>query len=333
MTDERDFEVTEEEPKIKLKDSTVPPTTLEKAGSAVKNVLSLFKKRGPSQKEPIKINPKVILAVLGVLCAVLFVLTYLDAKFASPIRKIASQVVVPAQNGVNNVGLWISNQIDVFKSKEKLIEENESLKKKLDSLTAENTQLMQKENELDRLRSLLDLKTVYSAYDTIAAQVIAKDSTKWFSNFTINKGTNDGVAKDMNVVADGGLVGYISEAGPNYSVIRTIIDNNSNASAMFEKSSELCIVTGNLTLMEDNLIEFSNVSFLVEIDINDAVITSDVSSKYLPGLLIGYVAECHLDDNDLTQSGYVSPVVDFSNLHEVLIITNVKEITDEEPTD
>ena len=206
--------------------------------------------------------------------------------------------------------------------------ENRKLQDQIDELMAENNDLRQQSDKLERYEEILELRSEYADYDTVAAEIISKDASKWFSTFTISKGTNHGLQKNMNIVAHGGLVGVITDVGPNYAVVRTIINDSSNISAMFENGTDLCVVSGNLISMENNLIDFSEASVTVEINEGDAVVTSNVSSIYLPGLLIGYVADHKIDGNELTQSGHVTPVVDFDNLSEVLVITKLKEISD-----
>lgn len=66
-----------------------------------------------------------------------------------------------------------------------------------------------------------------------------------------------------------------------------------------------------------------------KVAVGEQVVTSHISSKYLEGLLIGYVNKISVDANNLTRSGYVTPVVDFKHLHEVLVITDLKEKTDD----
>ena len=101
----------------------------------------------------------------------------------------------------------------------------------MDELTAENSDLLQNQDEYERLKDLLDLKDEYSNYPTIAARIIAKDSGNWFNVFTINKGSKDGIQEDMNVIADGGLVGIVTSVGSNWATVRSIIDDYSNVSA------------------------------------------------------------------------------------------------------
>ena len=101
-----------------------------------------------------------------------------------------------------------------LQSKQKLWwEENQQLQDKVDELTAQNSQLTQDLDELDRLEQLYDLDQQYSEYDKVAAQVIAMDDENWFSTFTINRGTDDGIQVDCNVITEGGLVRHRYRSG------------------------------------------------------------------------------------------------------------------------
>jgi rod shape-determining protein MreC len=62
----------------------------------------------------------------------------------------------------------------------------------------------------------------------------------------------------------------------------------------------------------------------------DKIVTSDISDKYLPNILIGYIHTINRDNNNLTKSGYITPAVDFEHLSEVLIITDLKQVVTEE---
>lgn len=86
----------------------------------------------------------------------------------------------------------------------------------MDTLTEENSQLVQDKEELTRLRELYDLDQQYTDYEKVGARVIAKESGNWFQLFTIDKGSNDGIQKDANVISGGGLVGIVAEVGPNW---------------------------------------------------------------------------------------------------------------------
>ncbi|MBQ9030330.1 MAG: rod shape-determining protein MreC [Parasporobacterium sp.] len=316
--------------KPKLRDADAPKTLQEKGTETVSKVVKYVKghKKPRDERAVRHINPKHLLWILAAVCLILIILSGVNEKIRRPFMDAASVIVVPVQKGVNSIGLWLSDKLEAQKTLEALEQENQDLKNQVESLNMSLTMLHQKELELERLQELFKIQDQYSAYDMVAAHVISKDSGKWFSTFTIDKGTNDGITRDMNVLASGGLVGIVIETGPGFSTVRSIIDDESFVSAQFEDTSELCMLNGSLTLMEQNLLEFRDVSADVMISMNSALLTSHVSSRYLPGLLIGYVVDYQLDANDLTQSGHIKPVVDFADLQEVLIITKTKQTSD-----
>ncbi len=312
-----------------LIDITEGPAPAERTRRKLGDFLNNFKiHKSPGKKEPFKANPKVLFGILIAICVILIILSALFEQVARPFKKVASYLVVPAQSGINVVGTWITDQFDRFNTIENLTAQIEELQKTNEQLRTENHELMQQNSEVDRLKSMLALKDEYSDYETVVVKIVSKDASKWFSTFTVNKGSNDGIQKNMNVVAQGGLVGVVTDVGPNYSTVRTVINDDSNISAVFEYTTDLCIISGNLMSMQDYIIDFSNASINADIHVGDAVVTSNVSSIYLPGLLIGYVADFHTDGNELTQSGHITPVADFDNLSEVLIITQLKETYD-----
>ncbi len=209
-----------------------------------------------------------------------------------------------------------------------LLNENEELKAQVDELTMENIRLQQDRYELTNLRELYDLDAQYDEYDKVGARIIAKDSGNWFHSFVINKGYEDGLAIDMNVLAGSGLVGRIIDVGPNWSKVMSIIDDNSNTSGMVLSTSDNLVVRGSLVLYADGLISFEmlidSADRVVE---GDKIVTSNVSDKYLPGILIGYISSITVDSNNLTKSGTITPAVDFEHLEEVLVITELKQTT------
>ena len=184
---------------------------------------------------------------------------------------------------------------------------------------------MLNKEELTRLQTLLDLKNQYSDYDMVGANVVSRGSSNWYNTFTIDKGTNDGIQVDCNVMAGAGLVGIVTKVGPNWATVRSIIDDDSNVSAMVSTTSDTCIVAGNLQLIDQGTI--SLVKLLDDnnhVHVGDKVVTSNISEKYLPGILIGYISELNNDANNLTKSGQLTPVVDFRHLQEVLVIRTLK---------
>ena len=200
----------------------------------------------------------------------------------------------------------------------------------MDALTLENSRLMQNQYRLQELEELYNLDQTYGEYSKVAANIIASDSGNWFNTFVIDKGSRDGIAVDMNVIAGSGLVGIVTKVGDNWAQVRSIIDDMSEVSAQVLSTSDLCFVKGDLQLMESGLIPLSQLRDTEgKANIGDTIVTSHVSDKYHAGLLIGYINELSLDPNNLTRSGTLTPAVDFEHLHSVLVITDLKQTEEE----
>ena len=270
-------------------------------------------------------SSKYWLLILAIVCVILMGLSFVTDGVNGPLRAIANYTVVPMQKGINTIGMWMNDLTQNFETLQEVRAENKALQEKVDELTVQNNLLQQEKYELERLRELYALDQTYSDYKKVGAHVTANDSGNWFSSFVIDKGEKDGIAVDMNVMAGTGLVGIVTEVGPNWARVRSIIDDTSKVSAMLLSTSDNCIVTGDLKLMQDGKIRFEQLPTNdTVIEVGAQVVTSHISSKYLPGILIGYVSEIEVDSNNLTRSGYITPAVDFQHLQEVLVITSTK---------
>ncbi len=266
-----------------------------------------------------------LLIVLTIVCLSLITLTVNQFVSIDGIRNAAGTLIVPLQTGINRVGDWLNSRTDGYISAVRLARENEELRQKVDYLEEQNTILSENADELARLRDLYKLDQDYSAYDKVAASVIAKDPGNWYNTFTINKGTNDGIAVDMNVITTGGLVGLVTKVGTNWAQVRTIIDDNSNVSAMLMTTNANCIISGDLSLINEGKLSLSELRSEIVASPGEKVVTSNISSKYLPGILIGYIDTISDDTNHLTKTGYLIPAVDFEDIRNVFVILKVKE--------
>jgi rod shape-determining protein MreC len=277
------------------------------------------------KKRHLNLTSRHWIVIMTIVCIGLIVSSLATDMVAAPIRNLAGYLITPFQNSINDVGNWLSDATSGFKSNQELAEENKKLQEEIDDLTMKNNELMQNSSELERLKELYDLDTSYENYNKVAAEVISKDPGNWYSTFVINKGTDSGLAVDMNVIGQGGLIGIITEVGTNWAQVRSIIDDESNISVMVRNSSVNFMVSGSLLEENNGKINFFQLSDADnEVSIGDAVVTSNISSKFLPEILVGYISDMTLDSNELTYSGTIVPVVDFSNLREVLVITDLK---------
>ena len=276
-----------------------------------------------------------ILLGLSIFCVLMMVLSSFSDKVGGPFKTVANVTVIPLQQGMNQIGGWMGDMKDNFSTMKQLKSENKKLREQVDALTTENNYLQEERYEFERLQELYKLDENYAEYEKTAAHVIGKDAGNWFGTFTIDKGSKDGIEVNMNVLAGSGLVGIVTDVGPTWAKVRSIIDDSSNISAMAISTSDTCIVSGDMALMGTGQIAFSQMENNDNVvAVGDQIVTSYISDKYLQGILIGSVSEVNVDSNNLTRSGYITPAVDFKNIQEVLVITTTKaELTGENKTE
>ena len=268
---------------------------------------------------------KYILIVLTAVCLIFISTSFFTDRLVAPLRSAISMVVVPLQKGMNNLGLWTYDKYTTLQEISVVLDENKELKSKVEDLTEENNQLRQDTYELSRLRELYQLDEKYTGYTKVGARIIEVTADNWSKAFKVDKGSDDGIKKDMNVIAGGGLVGIVTEVGKNYSIIKTIIEDNNSVSGMLIDTNETCIVEGDIEQSDSGFVKLTHFKSDITVRDGDKVVTSNISDKYLQGILIGYAKDVTPDSNNLTQSGYLVPAVDFNNLQEVLIITEMKK--------
>ncbi len=282
------------------------------------------------KRNHITVPPRYLFAALVLLCIGMMYASYATGFAGQTLSRVTGYLFVPFERGINSIGGWARDKSNSLQDLADAQAEKQALQEQVDSLTRENSRLMQSQYRLQELEELYNLDQTYGEYNKVAANIIACDSGNWFNTFVIDKGSSDGLAVDMNVIAGSGLVGIITKVGDNWAQVRSIIDDMSEVSAQVLSTSDLCFVKGDLQLMESGLIKLSQLRDTEgKANIGDSVVTSHVSDKYHAGLLIGYINELNLDANNLTRSGTLTPAVDFEHLHSVLVITDLKQSVEE----
>lgn len=279
------------------------------------------------KRTKITMDPKYILMTIAIVCVALIIVSFRFQDKMTPIRTAVGSVVTPMQRGINKIGLVVADGMDYVTTVKKLVKKNNALQKQLDDLSQQNRLLQQDKYDLDDFRKLYSLDEKYSNYPKVAAHVISSDGN-WFNSFVIDKGSKDGLKVNMNVLAGDGLVGIVTEVNKSYARVRSIIDDESSVTGSFLKTSDMCFVNGNLKLIGKGMIDISGIPADAEVKDGYEVVTSPVSDKYLPGILIGYARDIKTDSSNITQSAHLTPAADFSGLDMVLVITEVKDYGD-----
>lgn len=270
----------------------------------------------------IHLKSKHLLVIMTIFCASCIVATFASGVTTVPLQEAAGIIIVPFENSINHISSVFSGISDLMKDKEEILAENKKLQSQVDSLTEQNNKLIQDQTELVRLEQLYDLDQQYTEYPKVAARIISKDPGNWYDTFMINKGTSDGIRIDNNVIAGKGLVGIVTEVGAHWATVRSIIDDSSNVSAMTVSTQDNCVVEGDLELIDEGKLSFSQLYDQDnKVTVGERIVTSNISEKYVEGLFIGYISEISQDSNNLTKNGTIVTPVDFAHLKDVLVIT------------
>ena len=282
----------------------------------------------------IHLKSKHLLVIMTFFCGSAVVSTLASGITSEPLAEAAGMIVVPFEKSINGIGSWLGEINQAFQDKQDLISKNQELQDAVDTLTEQNNILIQNQSELSRLQELYNLDEEYSSYPKVAARIISKDPGNWYDTFMINKGSNDGIRVDNNVIAGKGLVGIVTEVGTNWATVRAIIDDSSYVSVMTVGTDDNCVVTGDLELIDEGKLRFSQLYDKDDkVTVGERIVTSNISDKYVEGLFVGYVSEIELDTNNLTKTGTIVTPVDFQHQKDVFVITvNKQDSVDDSST-
>lgn len=241
--------------------------------------------------------------------------------YLQPVRNVTRALLAPFQAGLTNAGTDISDLMRSARDLRDLRQRNAQLQAENNRLSVENARLTEVENENERLRQLLNFTRSNPWYDYKAAAVVghklgADTSNMLFSIF-IDVGARDGVAVDMPVITDRGLVGRVTAVGPNVAEVLLLIDPASAVNARVSNSRVPGIVRGNI----DGGLVMERIPQGETISPGDIVLSSGLGGNFPDKLVIGQVTEVFQRDLDMFQSARIRSTVDFGKLETVLVIT------------
>lgn len=272
------------------------------------------------------ISPKYLLIVFFFACVLMIAFSAFNPEATGKIRQVAGIIITPLQKGASSFGGWVDESLQVFGDTKELKEENQEQRIQITNLQNELGKNEAELTELSELRSLYSLDEMYPDYNKTAARVFSVNSSGWFDEFYINKGMNDGVYVDCNVLCDQGLLGIVIESYDDYAKVRAIIDDRSTVTGEIGDSGTICSINGSLLNMkEDGYLEATNIDINAAIQEGDRVVTSNVSDRYVYGITVGYVTSISKDSNNLTKTAKITPVADFTDVKDVLVILDRKQ--------
>lgn len=195
---------------------------------------------------------------------------------------------------------------------EKRIAEMEDVARQADSVSRENA----------RLRQALGLAKTHEDYRLADAYIIGWSSTDWQSTLTVNRGTTSGIKENMcAITANGEVVGLVTEAGPNYAIVTTVLDSTLEISGTIATSGYNGMVRGGYVNNNRSLLQMNYLPSSAIIRNRDQVVTSG-STVYPRGLIMGYVVDAGFEDTGVAKFALLDPAAEINSLEQIFIITD-----------
>ena len=230
-------------------------------------------------------------------------------------------VLTPIRSGASRLADGAEQIYNYIFGYEALAAENAALKEQLSQMQDEARRADSVSRENSYLRSVIGLKENNPSWELVDAYVISRSSQEWSSTFTVSRGSNAGIEAGMcAITANGEVVGLVSEVGPNYAVIKSVMDSSLEISSTISSSGYNGMVQGGYASGLKGLLRMNYLPSSAVIRNNDQVVTSG-SMVYPRNLIVGYVVDAGFDDAGVAKYALLKPAVDVGSLELVFIVT------------
>ncbi len=272
---------------------------------------------------------RVILIVGVLLSAGLAILS--NATELSLPNMLVQGFLAPFKAGANALTTHAENFYGYIFKYESLSAENEALKAQIADMQNEARQADAYQRENQRLKKMLNFASTHDDFVLVDAYIIGRDSTDWSNELTINKGTNAGIEVDMCAITDHGeVVGLVVEVGPNYAVIKTILDSSLEISGTISSTGHNGMVKGGYTSGRKDLLRMDYLPSSSIIRNKDQVVTSG-STVYPRNLIMGYVVDAGFDETGVAKYAILEPATDIAALEQIFVITQYTVVVSGQP--
>ena len=242
--------------------------------------------------------------------------------YFSPVSRYVLGPVVSAQTWLATRFQALQHFFDAPQDLARLRQRNEELDNEISQLQSEIIELKQQIAETTVLSALVDFARAYPENSYVAAAVIGRDPNPFLKYVIINRGSDDGLRRGMPVVTSQGLVGRMAAVTAGAARVQLITDPASSVNVRLEPSRAPAILQGSLT----GELSLNMIPQSASVKAGDLVLTSGLGGNYPANILIGQITSIRRRETDLFQTAIVQPVVDFSQLEIILIITNFRPV-------
>lgn len=246
----------------------------------------------------------------------------------SAVRDAIAAIAQPFEKGATYIGKSLRGFSEYFTAYDALKADNEALAARVAELEREiyDAKLLEKENEW--MRTYLGAKRAHADYTFCDANLIGRESGRYITSFTLDRGTSSGIAVGMPVVTDDCILGRVTEVGLTFCRVSTLISYDTSIGVYVERSGEVGIVDGEFSLQKDGLCRLEYLSFDADVEVGDVVCSSGLGSVFPRGLTVGEVIEVTGDAYDHTKVAIVRPAADLTDVSKVMILTEYSIGTD-----
>ena len=263
-----------------------------------------------------------LLSVAAAVAVLLSVMTYFSTTSAA-LPNLAGIVVSPFRSASAAISEAFGKWTGYFTEVDALREENRQLKLQIAEMEEDVRQATFDREENAHLRNVAELREQRRDLHLESARVLVQDSSNWYSELTINKGTaQDITVGDAVVTEEGYLLGVVTETGLNWSTIRTILDSESSIGALVFRNGGSALAQGDFSLMGEGCLSLSYLGTEPDVVAGDLIVTSGLGGYYPSQLVIGYVEEIRASDNGLAQYAVLRPEMELDGLTQVYVVTS-----------
>ena len=266
-----------------------------------------------------------LIVVAAVLLAAVLALGSYILGF-NPFANMLSVLATPFRAASAAVTEWTQNQYDRAFRYEELLAENEALRARVAELEQDAIAGQDAVRENERMRDLLGLAEERPELQYRDAAVVQRSTSNWNSNLTIDRGTASGVAVNNCVIDQyGHLIGVVTEADLNSSVVTTILDPTLELGGRVARTDESAIIEGDFTLMLEGLLRLSFLPEDAQLVSGDQVTTSGLGGVFPSGLVVGAVRTLRVEEDGISRYAELVPAADITGVQYVYVIVDYGE--------
>lgn len=262
------------------------------------------------------------ICIIVVIMLIIFSFTLKGDRKLNPVESFFRDTLIYVERIITYPFRFVIDKTNEYGELKNVREENDILETSLDRITSIETENIELRRQLEALKEELDIDYSLTDYEYLNASVISRNVGYWYNTITIDKGTYNGVDKDMVVINGKGLIGKVIRTTTFTSDVRLITTSDTNNKISVKISNGDYNLFGLINSYDysDNLLEVEGISNTRDVNVGDYVYTSGLGGVFPSGILIGTVTEITTDSYDLAKIIRVTPSTDFTDINYVSIL-------------